>query len=371
MKPLRVGIVGVGHLGRIHARLISRLESFSLVGVADPVEANRRQVAEEYHTQAYARHDELLEQVDAVVIAAPTQLHHQVALDFLRRGIHVFVEKPLAANARDAGEMVETARRHLAVLQVGHVERFNPAWAGALPHVRDPKYIEAVRCGGFTFRSTDIGVVLDLMIHDLDLVLSLVQAPLVCVEALGISIFGRHEDVANARLVFENGCVASLSASRASQTPARTMHIWSQRAFASLDFNARSANIVRPSETLLRREFDVEALTPEQKLYYREHLLAEHLPIERIEPKPSDAITAELEDFADSIRNGRTPRVSGEQGRDAVAVAEAILASIGRHAWNARADGPVGPLAIPAQRVIRGPHWAAKPAAAPTQREAG
>jgi predicted dehydrogenase len=372
VKPLRIGIVGVGHLGKIHARLISRLETFWLVGVADPIEANRQQVADEYQTQAFARHEDLFGSVDAVVIATPTALHHQVAIEFLRRGVHTFVEKPLAGNSREATELVQAAREHLAVLQVGHVERFNPAWSGALPHVRDPKYIEAIRRSGYTFRSTDIGVVLDLMIHDLDLVLALVQSPVVRVEALGISIFGKHEDVANARLVFENGCIASLSASRAAQTSARTMHVWSQRALATLDFSARSATVVRPSETLLRREFDVDSLTPEQRIYYRDHLLAEHLPTEEIEPQPCDQITAELEDFAASIRAGRAPRVSGEQARDAVAVAEAILASIATHTWNGTADGPIGPLAIPAPRVIPGPHWATKPASLPSERrEAG
>lgn len=370
MKPLRIGIVGVGHLGRIHARLISKLEQFTLVGVADPVEANRRQVAQEYGTTAYERHDELLGQVDAVVIATPTALHREVAAEFLQRGVHTFVEKPLAATASDASDLVDIAREHLVVLQVGHVERFNPAWTAALAHVRDPKYIEAERRGGFTFRSTDIGVVLDLMIHDIDLVLSLVQSPVSKVEALGISIFGRHEDVANARLVFANGCVASLSASRASHTPARTMQLWSQRAFASLDFSTRTANIVRPSETLLRREFDVEALSPEQKAHCREHLLSEHLPIEKIEPELCDTITLELEDFAASIHAGRTPRVSGRQGRDAVHVAEAILSSIATHSWDGTATGPIGPLATPTPRIVPVPHWLTKPAAV-ERRDAG
>jgi predicted dehydrogenase len=372
VRPLRLGVVGVGHLGRIHTRLISQIDGLELVGVVDPVEANRRDVAAQWQTEAFESHTDLLGRVDAAIIATPTQLHHRVALDLINRGVHLLIEKPLTANRAEASELVEAAQKQKTVLQVGHVERFNPAWSAALPHVREPKYIEAVRRSGFSFRSTDIGAVLDLMIHDLDLILSLVQSRVERVEALGISIFGGHEDVANARLTFENGCVATLNASRASYQAARTMQIWSTRAFASLDFSARTASIIRPSETLLRRELDIDSLTQTQKVELKDRLLAEHLPLEQIEAQPSDAITAELVDFADSIRRGRQPRVSGEQARDAVSVAEEILAQISTHRWNGSEEGPIGPLAVPGSHVLRGPHWAQKPTALPRhRREAG
>lgn len=372
MKPLRVAVVGVGHLGRIHARILAGLEHVDLVGVVDPVEANREQAALEYRCRPFADHQQLAGQIDAAIVATPTASHHAVALDLLRGGIHLLVEKPLSATLAQAEELVEAARRQAVQLQVGHIERFNPAFAAAWPHLHEPKYIEAVRTSGFTFRSTDIGVVLDLMIHDIDLVLSLTRSPVQGVQALGISVLGRHEDVAHARLVFENGCVATLNASRISQVATRRMQIWSRRCFAGLDLAARVATLVRPSETLLRRELDIEQLLPAEKARWKETLLAEHLPVERIEPEPCDALTAELLDFADSIRSGRAPRVPGEQGRDAVAVAQQVLAKIQTHAWDGTSDGPVGPLAAPAPRIIRGPHWGRQPAhPAAEQREAG
>ena len=357
MKPLHVAVVGAGHLGKIHARILSSLADFRLVGVVDPVETSRRETAAAVAVEAFADCRALVGRIDAAVIAAPTKFHRDVAMELLAAGVHLLVEKPLAANLAEAEEMVDAARRSGTVLQVGHVERFNPAFAAALPHVREPKYIEAVRRSGYSFRSTDIGVVLDLMIHDIDLVLSLVQSPVRSVEALGVSLFGRHEDIANARLHFENGCIASLSASRASYGAARTMQVWTRRAFAGLDFAARTASIVRPSETLLRRELDVERMTAEEKASLKDRLMAEHLPLEQIQAEPCDAITAELTDFAGAIREGRSPRVSGAAGRDAVAVAERVLAAIAHHAWDGTPEGTAGPQLLPINSPIRPPHW--------------
>jgi predicted dehydrogenase len=251
---------------------------------------------------------------------------------------------------------------------VGHVERFNPAMAAASAHVRDPKYVETVRASGFSFRSTDVGVVLDLMIHDLDLVLGMVRSPVRSVEALGLSVLGGHEDVANARLHFESGCVATLSASRVSHEAVRRMQVWARRAMASIDFGRRIATVVRPSETLLARRFDVESLSAEQVEHYKEHLLEEHLPREELRAEAVDALRLELDDFVESIRSGRAPRVTGEQGRDAVALAEQILAKIHTHAWDDAADGPVGPLATPRPSVIPGPHWHLSPTGLPIER---
>ena len=170
MRRLRLAVVGVGHLGRIHARLALGLENVELAAVVDPLEANRFQVAVDCGAQALADHRELIGRVDAAVIATPTRFHHQVGMDLLSHGVHLLIEKPLAGSLAEAEELAAEAQRRGLVLQVGHVERFNPAWSAALPHLRDPKYIEAVRCGPFSFRSTDIGAVLDIMVHDLDLV---------------------------------------------------------------------------------------------------------------------------------------------------------------------------------------------------------
>jgi len=361
MKTLKMAVIGAGRLGGFHAAKVAARGDVELVGVVDPVEARRNEVAARCHTQALADSRTLLGQIDAAVIAAPTRLHHALALELLEHRIHLLVEKPLAATHAEADELVQSARRNNVVLQVGHVERFNPALAAALPRVRNPKYIEAVRSSPFTFRSTDIGVVLDLMIHDLDLVLSMVRSPLTRVDALGLSVLGGHEDVANARLEFESGCVATLSASRVSPQAHRRMQIWSERGYTSIDFASRVTTVIEPSEALLTRRFDVDSLTPEQVEYLKEHLFDEHLRREDIEVPPVDALELEIEDFVDSIRTPRSPRVTGLQGRQAIAAAEEILARINTHAWDDSTNGPVGPLAAPSPRVVPAPHWTLSP----------
>jgi predicted dehydrogenase len=357
VKKLKVVVVGAGRLGGFHARKLAGLDDVELLAVVDPLPESRRCVAAECHTQGAADWHLLSEKFDAAVIAAPTTHHHALAMELLDRGVHLLVEKPLCATLAEADELVHTAQRRGLVLQVGHVERFNPAFTAAAAHLRDPKYIEAVRAGGFTFRSTDIGVVLDLMIHDLDLVLALVSSRVRKVEALGLSVVGGHEDVANARVEFECGCVAALSASRVSYEAVRRMQVWTPRALAGIDFAARTATLVSPSETLLRRQFDVEQLSPEQIDYYREHFADEHLPRQRWEFEAVDALALELRDFIDSIRTSRAPRVPGSQGRDAIALAEQILNRIETHAWDETCDGPVGPLATPRPRIIPAPHF--------------
>jgi predicted dehydrogenase len=365
---VRVAVVGVGHLGRIHARILAGMPDVNLVGVVDPLEANRHEVAAAHHTSAFADHRELVGRIDAAILATPTCSHCQVARDLLAAGIHVLVEKPLASSTPQASELVELSRRHSVVLQVGHVERFNPAFTAARPHLRDPKYIEAVRQSGFSFRSTDIGVVLDLMIHDIDLILSLVDSPLRRAEALGIALFGRHEDLVNARLSFENGCVATLSASRASHTATRTFHVWSARGFAAIDLAARTVELVRPSAVLVRGELDIERLSPDAKLQLKSSLLSEHLPRETLEVPQLDPLTSELTDFIGSIRRGRAPRVTGQAGLDAIAVAEQILLQVRNHAWEGSPVGPVGPRIASAPQILRGPHWDRKPSEAPIER---
>lgn len=372
MKDVRVAVVGVGHLGRIHARILANMEGVTLAGVVDPLEASRQEVAAAYATTAFADHRALVGHVDAAIVATPTKFHCQVARELLSAGIHLLIEKPLAASTSHATELVDVARRHGVVLQVGHVERFNPAFAAAQPYLREPKYIEAVRQSGFSFRSTDIGVVLDLMIHDIDLVLSLVRSPLRRVDALGIALFGKHEDVVNARLTFENGCVAALSASRASRTPARTLQVWSARGLATLDLAGRTVDLIRPSAALARGEIDVERMTPDEQQNLRQSLLDEHLPRHSLVVEAADPLTSELLDFVTSIRTGRAPRVSGQAGLDAIAIAERILLQVQTHAWEGSPVGPVGPRIAALPQVLSGPHWHLKPSALPNEvRRAG
>jgi predicted dehydrogenase len=351
VSKLRLAVVGGGHLGRIHARLLAQRADVLLVGVADPLAEVRQQVAAECGAPTVADYRTLFEQADAAIIATPTRTHHAVALEFLNRGLHVLVEKPLATSVREADELVAAARHRGAILQVGHIERFNPALAAVRPHLAEPQFIEGVRAGAFTARSTDIGVVLDLMIHDIDLLLTLVGARVRNVLAMGRALLGRHEDVAHARFEFENDCVAQLSASRVHFGSARReMHVWTKRVMADIDFAARTVQLVTPSETVLRHEFDIETLSPAERLNVRDQLGQQHLVVSQPAVESRNAMVDQQQDFVDCIRTRRAPRVSGDDGRDALVIAERVLAAIAAHE---RSGGPTGPT----HPILRGPHW--------------
>jgi predicted dehydrogenase len=354
LNPLRVAVVGAGHLGRIHARLAAALDEFELVAIADPLETARTAVAQEGHARAVADFRELIGEIDAAIVAAPTAQHHAIGQELLSGGVHVLIEKPLAATAAEANDLVALARRQGLILQVGHVERFNPALACIAPHVRDPKFIEATRTSGYTFRSTDIGVVLDVMIHDLDIVLSLARSQVVDIQALGISVLGGHEDLASARLTFASGCVAQLSASRVSFDQQRTMSVFSARCCASVNFATHEATVFRPHDDLLRRELRVDQLAAAERAYWKEHLFDKLIVRTRHEPPAVNAIQEEQRDFASAIRGNGAPRVDGAAGRDAVALAEQILRCIDEHAWDGDAAGRHGPFAMPALPIIAG-----------------
>jgi predicted dehydrogenase len=373
VSRLKVAVVGAGHLGRIHARLLADMSEVELVGIADPAAEARDKVAAECRSTPFADHRELVGRAEAAVIATPTRLHHAVALDFLRHGTPLLVEKPLAADLAQADELVLVAQRHGAMLQVGHIERFNPAFVAAAVHVSQPRYVEAVRASTYTGRSTDIGVVHDLMIHDIDLLLALVDSPVKSVRALGLSVLGRHEDMAQARLEFASGCVANLSASRVSFTaaPRRQMNVWHEQGFVAIDFGTRSAQRIVPCQAVLERSFDYEALSVEEKAGFKDRLFGEILRVEPLAVETRNALADELVDFVKSVSQRRQPRVTGSQGRDAIAVAEAILRSIATHAWEGRASGPVGPLAMPTASILRGPHWQPADKTQPARREAG
>lgn len=357
MKRLRIAVVGAGHLGKVHARVLSKLPGVRLIGVVDPDARARESVVAEFGCAGFPDIGGVLSMIEAAIVAAPTSLHHAIGLDLLSRGIHVMMEKPLAATVGQAEELVATAKRAGALLQVGHVERFNPCLPPVMPYARDPKYIEASRLAGFTGRSLDVGVVLDLMIHDIDLVLDLVRSPARDVQALGAVVLSQHEDVANARLTFESGCVATLSASRISPAAARTMQIWSQEGFSHLDFAARQSHVILPKDEVLDRRLDFQTLSPPDRESLKTTWLARYFDREDFCPEPADQITAELVDFVESIGQRRPPRVTGEAGKAALEVAHRILAAIGRHAWDGPGSRRVGPRVSPLPHVIPGPHW--------------
>ena len=347
MSRIRLAIVGTGHLGRIHAQLAAALDEVELVAVVDSNAEARDQVAAETGAQPLGDYRELFGQVDAAVIATPTRSHSQVAQQLMQGGLHLLVEKPLAASLTEAQDMVSLARQKQLVLQVGHVERFNPGLTSLEGKLQNPKFIEARRLSTYTFRSTDIGVVYDLMIHDIDVVLSLVQSPVKSVDALGISVLGDQEDMVSARLVFESGCVANLTSSRVSYTPERTMQVITPTCAATIDFATRRSLLVEPTAEVLQREFVVDPLSESQKSHLRENLFDDLLAKRDLPALDVNAIEQEQLDFARAIRTGASPQVTGSAGRDAVAVAEQILDKVAAHSWDGDQGTRRGPLAMP------------------------
>jgi predicted dehydrogenase len=348
MSRLRIAVVGVGHLGKEHARILSSMSDVELVGVVDSNAEQASAIAFRHGTQAFTDFRAVVPLVDAAVLVVPTTYHHALACEFLRHGIHLLVEKPLAANLQQAEELVTLAREHSAVLQVGHIERFNPAFEELLSRPLQPKFVTCERIGPFSGRSTDIGVVLDLMIHDLDLLLALVKSPVRSVEAVGVAVLGGHEDIANARIVFENGCVANVSASRVSPRPSRMMYVWGPEGFASLDLAKRQISLIQPSELLRQPGFDVRKLPPASALTLKDEMFSRHLQLLALDRSGGDQLTRELADFIHCVRTGDRPRVTGEDGREVIALATRILDSLRSHSWTGAADSPKGPSHLPA-----------------------
>jgi len=344
MERLRVGVVGVGHLGRHHARVFAGMDGVELVGVVDTRPEQARAVAEPLGIKALTDYQALIDRVDAVSIAVPTSAHLEVARAFLSRGIHTLIEKPLARSTTEGRELLHLAEERGVRFQVGHIERFNPVWEAARPVLPHPRYIDAERQGIYTFRSTDIGVVLDLMIHDIDLILSIVDSPLVSISALGTPVFGGHEDLAQARLTFEDGTVADLSASRASYRPSRKMRLWGLEGYATIDFAAREATVIRPTEELRRGNRDLEGLDRSRPETIRDHLFNRVLEVETIRPESNvEPLAAELNDFLTSIRTGQRPRVSGFDGLQALRIAERVIAGLRTWRHDAASEVPAAP----------------------------
>jgi predicted dehydrogenase len=356
MSRLRVGVVGVGHLGQNHARVLAAIPGVELVGVVDTRIEQARAVAERTGTEPLTDYRALLDRVDAVSIAVPTAAHRVVAGAFLERGISTMIEKPLATTLADAEELVAQARARGAVLQVGHIERFNPALTVLDGFPMRPKYVTADRLSTYTFRSTDIGVVLDLMIHDIDLVLAMIPAPVRSVAAVGVSIFGGHEDVANARIAFEDGSIANLTASRASYQAVRKMRLWGAEGYATLDFAARQGTIVRPSESLRRGRLDLEGLDLTQPAAIKSHLFGKILRVDQVQAAGREPLALELEDFVQAARGLGSPRVGGHDALRAMRLADQVLQSINSHQWEGVATTP------PARPDLGTPHAATSPA---------
>jgi predicted dehydrogenase len=304
MERLRVGVVGVGYLGRFHALIYSRLPGVDLVGVADTRGEIARQVATEAGCASYANGTELLGRVDAVSVVVPTTAHLAVARPFLERGVHVLLEKPIATTADEGRAIVQLARRSGAVLQVGHLERYNGGVMALAERIDRPRFIEAHRMSGFVARATDVDVVSDLMIHDIDIILSLVGSDIVGIAAVGTPVLTDHIDIANARLEFANGAVANVIASRVSRDKSRRIRIFQERCYLSLDFIEQHLDVVYPRER------------PGEEW---PEIVSERVTIEPVKP-----LDAEIADFVACVRERRDPLVSGEVGVEALEVALAV-----------------------------------------------
>lgn len=325
MKRVRIGIAGVGKLGTFHCNTLSQLAEAELVGLYDIDESRARESAERFHCTPFSSYGEMVAQVDAVGIAVPTTLHHQYTLPALKAGKAVFVEKPIAATIREAEEMAVLAAENKAILQVGHIERFNPA-IRALEHLLpDPMFIESHRMAPFDPRGTDVAVVLDLMIHDIDIILSLVQSEVSRIDASGVAVVSDEVDIANARLQFANGCVANVTASRISQRKMRKMRIFQRDAYISIDFLQRLSEVFRivgaeegEPTTVVLGQID--------KGKRKRHIIYE-------QPKApeGDAMQAEWQAFLKAVSNRTRPIVNGDDGLRALQVAEEITSIIARN----------------------------------------
>ena len=351
MTRIRMAVVGCGHLGAIHARLLASRADVELVAVVDPVAESRERIAALHGCRPLAEPAALVGLADAAVVAAPTGLHAQVALPLLAAGLDLLVEKPIAADVEDARAIVIAARRHGRTVAVGHVERFNPAWRAAVERIGRPTVVEAARLAPFTFRSLDVGVVHDLMIHDIDLVLALDPGRLERVEAQGILATGGHEDAARARLVFASGLVADLSASRISPVVRRAVTMWSENGVVAVDFNAKTVDVVSPAAAVREGRFVATDVPPEERGGLKDRFFADILPRETVTVADANAIACEHDDFLDAIRVRRQPVVTAAAGAAAVEIAARVLEALEFTRFGTAAAGrAAGTIPLPPRR---------------------
>jgi len=304
-------VIGAGYLGRFHAQKYAGLARCDLVGVVDPDATARERIAKELGVAVFADHSDLLGRTDAVSVATPTATHHAVALDFLRSGSHVLVEKPITATEAEARELIALAAKGNRVLQVGHLERFNPVILAVAGELVNPRFIESNRLAPFKPRGTDVSVVLDLMIHDIDLIQNVVHSPIASIDAVGAPVFSDEIDIANARIRFENGCVADVTASRISMKSERKLRVFQTDAYLSIDLQQKLLTVVRRPATI-------------------EEGVAPKVDVEERSFEQGDALLAEIESFLDAIEQGRPPVVSGEDGLRALLTATRIAEQVGR-----------------------------------------
>jgi predicted dehydrogenase len=309
---LRMVVIGAGRMGHFHLKRLFRHPEVQLTGVVDAHFPRAAQAAREFRSTAFSTFEPLLAQLDAAIVATPTTTHFAIGRALLQAGVSCLIEKPLTSTLPEAQTLIDLAETTGAILQVGHIERFNPAVLEAARHVQDPKFIEVNRLGPYDPRVADIGVIMDLMIHDLDIVLFLVGKEVLRVEAVGAQVLSQHEDIAKVRLHFAGGCIADLSASRISLKKYRQIRIFQKNAYLSIDYAAPALRVYRKKGDVVRSLSDVEILKPK---------LAK-----------KDPLSLELDHFLDCVRRRQTPLVSGRHGRDALHLAQEVLNHLQIHA---------------------------------------
>ncbi|MHC4196921.1 MAG: Gfo/Idh/MocA family protein [Planctomycetota bacterium] len=328
-ERLKVAVVGVGHLGKEHARVYYTLPNVELVGVADIDEKQGKAVAEHLGTRFFASVEELGDKVSAVSVVVPTSAHYKTAQYFLNKGIPVLLEKPMAGNLKEGIALVELGTKTDTILQIGYVERFNPVLKAVEEHLTVPRFIECHRLSNFNFRSRDTGVVLDLMVHDIDIILNLANSPVKKVEAAGTRIISSKEDVANARITFENGCVANVTASRVSFRPMRKIRLFSENVYISLDYEKQEAIIYKKSPELTIDYIYLQGLTAKSLIDLKDFDFGDLLEVKHIKMSgEEEPLKMELESFVSCVLNDSKPEVSGDEGLLALRVADEILRKI-------------------------------------------
>lgn len=325
MESIKLGVIGVGHLGTFHARLAAEMDSVNLTGVYDTNQEQARRISAECATVPCSDLDDLLSRVDAVSIVVPTSEHFNIAMKALDHDCHIFIEKPITSTVEEAGQIIHKARDRNKKIQVGHIERFNPAMLAIKGYPLAPMFIEAHRLSRFNPRGCDVSVVLDLMIHDLDLILYMVNSPVAHTDACGVSVVSKTEDIANVRLKFESGCVANLTSSRISLTPMRRMRLFQKNQYIAMDFMEKKSDI------FLLRDEDTAAAPESAGMVVSQIGIgdkARDIVYQKPEPPQVNSLKMELEEFARAVIFDLEPEVPGEQGMQALEVANSILEKI-------------------------------------------
>jgi predicted dehydrogenase len=333
---VRIGVIGAGALGFHHTRILRDVPGAKLIGFHDASPARAEHVTKELGVESFAELEKLLDSVDAVSVVVPTPFHHKVAAPALERGLHVMIEKPIATTLEEADDLLAIARRTGAVLQTGHVERFNRAVRAALPYVDQPRFIESDRLAPFNPRGSDVAVVLDLMIHDIDLVRTFVGGGVSSVSAVGVPVLTPFVDIANARITFEAGAVANITSSRVSRDRMRKLRIFQQSGYISLDLGAGTGEFYR-----LRKDVDLAALVANAQGAQALESFVERIAVEAPEGEP---LRLELEAFVKAVAGEAPIPVTGDDGREALAVALTIVSDIERSlpSLRGRANAPAG-----------------------------